>query len=394
MQTLTKRPEQKQELKKAKATKKYVASAVIALSLFLIANLSLFAIFGPVKSYGNDLWNGTGSIDLSIKDFEALKQTPDVVLLGSSLIMYPFWSMDFADHKKIGDLFHHHRSFTLEKRLQEIDPIQEKKPMVFSWAIFGQMASDGYIYANEFLKGDKKPKVLVWGIAPRDFNDAELSSPMNTISFQRLVNLNNFNDYSDIYLPTFQDKAEFLISKSVFLYGRRWHIQKEVNKGADKLVLLANPTEDPKQDPTRKPGFEKKSGGGLKFTGGREEIWEHSTMEYSRRYKNVNLDKLRVQLGFMKRLLGLCKARGIDVLVVNMPLTKTNRGLMPDGFYQNYRDEIAKLSKEGGAKFVDCGPDPNFIDADFWDTAHMSHQGGYKLLDRITPVLNSMLQSK
>ena len=299
-QTVKERPAVKegkglQQKDQQRGSRKYVASAVIALALFVATNLALFAIFGPVKSYGNDLWNGTGSIDLAIKDFNKLDKKPDIVLLGSSLIMYPFWSMDFARDKGIGDLFHHHRSITLEEKL--VKDGASKRPTVFSWAIFGQMASDSYIYANEFLKGEKKPRMVIWGIAPRDFSDAELSSPMNTISFQRLVNLNNFNEYSDIYLPTFQDKADFLISKSVFLYGRRWHIQKEVNKGADKIRRWTNPSQIAQDG---KPGFKKESGE-LKFTGGREEIWEHSTLEYQRRYKNIDLEKLRIQLGSTER---------------------------------------------------------------------------------------------
>ena len=155
---------------KAPSSRKTVAAWVAAFALFVIANFTLFAIFGPTKRYDDDLWNGTGSIDLALKDFQALKEKPDIVLLGSSLIMYPFWSMDFVNHKDIGDLFHHHRSLTLEENLTK----NGVRPTVFSWAIFGQMASDSYIYANEFLKGEKKPKLLIWGVAPRDFNDAEL----------------------------------------------------------------------------------------------------------------------------------------------------------------------------------------------------------------------------
>lgn len=389
MQTVKERPGTKekstQKSPTGKSSRKYVASAVIAFALFIVTNIALFTIFGPVKTYGNDLWNGTGSIDLAIEDFKKLESKPDVVLLGSSLMMYPFWSMDFNRDQSIGDLFHHHRSSTLENKLSKDGAVN--KPTVFSWAIFGQMASDSYIYANEFLKGDKKPRMVIWGIAPRDFSDAELSSPMNTISFQRLVNLNNFSEYGDIYLPTFQDKADFIISKSVFLYGRRWHIQKEINKGADKVRMWTNPSAPVSEN---KPGFEKDAGG-FKFTGGREEIWEHSTLEYQKRYKNIDIEKLRIQLGFMKRMLSLLNERGVQVMIVNMPLTETNRELMPQGFYDSFRQEVARIAKEEGAVFEDHGADGDISNSDFWDTAHMSYQGGYKLLDKITPTIEGML---
>ncbi|MCA9805328.1 MAG: hypothetical protein KC777_25335 [Cyanobacteria bacterium HKST-UBA02] len=383
MQTLT-RPDKKQS---PQATPEgsgkrppFKAAALFALALFLISNLVLFAVFGPATSYSNNVWNGTGSIDLALNEFKALPRRPDVVLLGSSLVMYPFWSTDKKEHPEIGDIFHHHRSLALEERLAQKDG----KPVVFSMAIFGQMASDAYIYANEFLKGERKPPVLVWGVAPRDFYDAELSGPMQTISFQRLVGLDNLVRYADLYLPGFQERADFIFSKSVFLYGRRWHIQKEVNKGADKLYNLASPGST-----VARPGWEKGQSGFV-FTGTREDVWENSKQEYQKRYKNIDLDKLSLQMSFMDGLLKVCQERGIKVVLVNMPLTATNRDIMPAGFYDSYRSELSKIAGQRGAELADFGSDTSFEDGDYWDTCHLSYQGGFKLMDKLAPIIDRL----
>lgn len=385
MQTLSKPESAKSpELQRKSRARIGFAAAIVALALFLASNALLLSIFGPASSHSKDLWNGTGSIDLALNEFNALPQSPDVVLLGSSLVMYPFWSMDQHDHKDIGDIFHHHRSLALEDKLA----VGGKKPVVFSLAIFGQMASDSYIYASEFLKGDKKPKVLIWGIAPRDFFDAELSSPMQTISFQRLVGLDNLMGYADLYMPGFQERADFIFSRSVFLYGRRWNIQKEINKGADKVYGLFNP-----ESIQKRPGWQKKDGaqGGFVFTGGREDIFANSKQEYQKRYKNIDLEKLKLQMAFTTRLLKVCRERGIKVVLVNMPLTDTNRSIMPAGFYQEFRSELDKMARQEGAVFADYGSDPAFVDGDYWDTCHMSYQGGFKLIDKLKPALKKLL---
>ena len=64
---------------------------------------------------------------------------------------------------------------------------------------------------------------------------------------------------------------------------------------------------------------------------------------------------------------------------------------MPDGFYDKFCGEVARMAEEEGAVFVDHGSDADIEDGDFWDTAHMSHQGGYKLLDKIAPTIEKML---
>ena len=106
------------------------------------------------------------------------------------------------------------------------------------------------------------------------------------------------------------------------------------------------------------------------------------------------MDKLRIQMGFMERLLKLARDREMKVLIVNMPLTKDNRDLMPAGFYQEFSDEVARLTSENGAAYADHGADEDFDNNDFWDTAHMSYQGGFKLLDKITPVIEAQLKTK
>ncbi len=387
MQTLTpKKPQQPKQHPEApqKKSKLFLHSAVFAIALFLLVNVVMLAVLGPPRAYSNNIWNGTGSIDITLKDYRALAKKPDVALLGSSIVMYPFWAMDFNNDKQnTGDIFHHHRSFALEKVL---NTGSDKKYDVFSLAIFGQMASDVYIFANELFKPNETPKVAVWGIAPRDFYDAELASPMNTITFQRMVGLQNLGPYAEQYLPSYQQKLDFILSKGIYLYGQRWYVQKEVRKGFNKLYSAMFGVTEAEYKPNQ--GFNVQHQGALpdpKF------LWDLSVKEYKSRYRNIDTEKLTTQMRFSKKLIEMCKDKGVKLIVVNMPLSDSNRGIMPDGFYNAYIKEVKALAEAGGADFVDVGADPQFDRMDYWDTAHMNHSGGYKLIDKLAPAIKKYL---
>ena len=349
-----------------------------ALGLFLALNTVLWVKCGNDK-VSHDMWSGVGSIDVAVDCYNKVAQKPKVVLMGSSLMMYPFWSVDKERNPSIGDIFHHRESIELASALAE--PAQPK-PLVYSFAIFGQMISDGYLYVDQFLKGDKAPEYVVLGIAPRDFHDSDLSAPMATYSFKRLVTLTNFFDYARMYLPTFQDQADFVLGRSVFFYGRRWRLQKEVNHAFEKVYAVFGIKSPVAEQPRTQAGF---------MLAAREDVrWDGSKNEYARRYRGIDTSKdVALQLAFLHRVLDLCSKRNIKVVLVNMPLSDINRGLLPAGFYEQFRQDLAAAANRQGVKYLDLGSDPSFTHADFWDTSHLNNSGGHKLIDRIKPLLAS-----
>lgn len=360
----------------------YRKPVIWAFLIFAAINLALWPLAGGDKQAKN-LWSGTGSIDLTLNDFNKLENAPEVVLLGSSLMMFPFWSMDCEKDRSLGDIFHHHRSQVLESKLK-----QEgfASPTVFSFAIFGQMVSDAYIYVNEYLKEDRSPRFLIYGVAPRDFSDYDLPGPMSTNSFKRLVNLSNFNRYAGLYLPGFQDQAEFVLSHACYFYGKRWRFQQELNKGVNKLYEIAGFT-IPKSNIESE---DKKSG--FMLYGSTEERWTNSKNEYERRYRNIGERSLDIQMGFLQKLLDTCHERGIKVILVNMPLTDVNRGIFPPGFYAKFRRELSTKANRSGVRLLDIGDSAEFTHLDFWDTAHLEQAGGHKIVSKLVPIMKEMSQ--
>lgn len=354
-------------------------AVVWSLALFAVVNLVLWNVDKDKQS--NDVWHGTGSVDLAVNGLKSLPRSPGTVLIGSSLVMYPFWTMDRDRYGSIPDILHHHDSLVLQDELKRAG---FANPTVYSLAVFGQMVSDSYIFVDEFLKGDKKPEIIVYGIAPRDFSDCDLAGPMSTNTFKRLVGLGNFGRYAELYLPNLQDKVDFVASHLCFFYNKRQRLQREFEKAIDKMYKACGFGEPGQSE------SQARAQAGFMLNGTKEERWANSTIEYTRRYKNIAERDLSVQTGCLDRLLTLCQQRKIKVILVNMPLTEDNRKLLPPGFYASFRKKLAGISNRTGVKLLDLGESNEFTRSDFWDTVHLEHGGGYKMLKHLLPAMKEL----
>lgn len=373
---------------KSSKRKGVVTRVLWSLALFGAINAGLWTFVGDGKKSSSDAncWNSGASVEETIRGFEALKQKPDVILLGSSLVMFPFWAMDAAEKKNIDDIFHYHGSEALKKQLKAAGCGQEN---IYSLAVFGQMASDAYLMTSEFVKGDKTPKVIIYGIAPRDFHDHSLSSPMATFSFQKIVNLSNFPNYASAFLPDFEKKADWLAMHLCYFYGKRWRLQMETDKAINKVYStlgIANPL-----DSSGTKSDTAAQGGGFNLEGSTEDRWNNSVKEYQGRYKEITEKDHSLQMSFLARTLNNLRERGVKVVLVNMPLTKRNLEILPPGFYASYQKEIAKVADMPGVRLVDLGDSKDFDDNDYWDTTHLNHVGGHKLLNHVVPAVKELL---
>jgi len=130
-----------------------------------------------------------------------------------------------------------------------------------------------------------------------------------------------------------------------------------------------------------------------KLTGAAYERWVSSLREYRNRYKGIGDRDLSVQMNCLERTLKLCDERGIKVVLVNLPLTKANRDLMPEHFYERFGRQLAAVAGKHKADvtYFDLSMDSRFKDIDFWDTVHMNQLGGAKLLEAVVPTLKSKL---
>ena len=213
-----------------------------------------------------------------------------------------------------------------------------------------------------------------------------------TVTFKRLVGLKNFDRYAPVFLPRWQDKLDFLATHSCYFYGKRWRLQRETGRAFEKtcstLGLISSQTLSLPQD------NEKLRHDGFLLSALEGQRWQSSLREYRGRYHNIDKQDLNVQMGFLSKLADLCHQRGVRLVLVNMPLSSDNRALMPNGFYQHFRQSLRHiLADKAGVDYIDLGDGHNFAKTDFWDTAHLNQEGGQKLLEQLTPAIVSASKS-
>ncbi len=317
------------------------------------------------------------------------KKDPDVVMMGSSLINSACWSADAVTMYKDVDCVLHRHVWTLEKFLKEKMPAL--KPAVINVAVQGATACDYYMMSRGLMSGSRKPKLLVLGIAPRDFIDNKIKNMGDTEPFmfhQRYVDFDKTvaRAYSNPFTRA-MGELEWKIQRMPL---RRLHAAVAShftdNEGAEKTKRL-------------EAGDELRcalSTSSLRIFPGDiivpkviPEGYHDNTAEYASRYKNPHPKQFDTQLFFFEELLKTMKAQNVEVLVVNMPTMKSNRDLLPMPFWNNYKAQLRDVCARQGAQYLFLSDSSDFVQKDFVDTVHLNFRGGAKVLKKIAEVIAS-----
>lgn len=363
----------------------YVCWAFIALVLFDCGARLSFGVW-PIDHFNspNRSW-----VYWATKDFRAnCPPHPDIVLLGSSLMMAALHGGDATYLNLPQNVAFHHRSAYLEHLMSD----KVGAPVsTFAFAIGGQMVSDAYAITQTLLHGDARPKTIVYGIAPRDFMDNTLTSPASTETFRYMSRI---GDLSVVNLPArsaFWERTEWAAGQASFLYNRRLdfvYLQQKYARallgsllGMKDLDLVHAPF------PLRKIAmFELPEDNGpnelmiLPYKAGDQKYTDNSD-EYRKRYRSFRMSLFNMQLSFLQRMLAYCRDEGIDLVLVNMPLTTDNVALMPPGFYDHYLNTVRSLSSNYGAHVLDLNDPQIFTKQMFADSVHLNGFGGKRLFE-------------
>lgn len=284
---------------------------------------------------------------------------PDVVLLGSSLMIFPLWFADHGDNLP-DQAYYAFRSNALEKKCTQAHNICNLALPLLN-------ASDAERLVETQLVGDKSPRVLVYGVGPRDFYDAFIAKPEASVYFERLSNVDDFTKNWNSYFSNPVDVAACLGKRLYFLFSKRDEILL-LGKSISKQVLHLNkPT-------TTVP---------LTEMGPRRNL-----EEYQGHYKNISNQALDREFSFLDKLLTVCSKRHIQVILLSMPLTKENRSLIPTEVYASFNRRLGALAAAKEQKFLNLNG-TEFATSDFLDSAHLNAKGAHKLVDLIAPSIDA-----
>ena len=313
------------------------------------------------------------------KAYMGEQPAPDVVLFGSSQVGSALVTADAQTDFKVVDALTHRRASTLQKDLlkqtgQEIS--------VFSLSAPGQMISDAYMLSRVLLKPGHQPKLVVFGVAPRDFIDNTMTCAASTEPYKFLTKFESAGNLGWVaYEGDLWSRMQYFVDAMPL---KRF--------GTDLMSSFASAAEE--KSPST---AEKKNNNPLSAISGAEAIpgawkvpaniprtlWIDNTKEYKHRFKNYNPPLYEGQMAFFKEFLFEMRSQGIKVLVVGMPTLPMNRELLPQKFWSKFRTAVASACDENGAGWLDLTADTNFQKPDYLDTVHLNAYGGMKLFGTI-----------
>ena len=318
------------------------------------------------------------------------ERVPDVVLLGSSLVNSAAWAADALTLYRPIDCAVHHRVVTLERALTRFTGLTGvDRPHAINCAIGGAVASDYYFMSRALFNGDRKPKLIVLGVAPRDFIDNKVETPCETEPF---LLFSRYVDFDSKVSRAFSSPLERFMSELDWRFDklplRRLHpmvTQFFTEEGAfTQRTMPANQL------------LAALSNGALTVRPGQvivpftvSDTWHDNTEEYARRYKNPWPRIYRDEMYFFEQTLKYLKSRDIKVLVVEMPTLPCNRSLLPQSFWSKYATELRTACLRQQIDFVDLSAMANFPKSDYVDTVHVNWYGGIKALNLIAKTIAS-----
>jgi len=306
---------------------------------------------------------------------------PDVVICGSSLVVATVDETDATYLKHVVDQILHWRCEYLEHCLQQ----RTGQPVhTADLAMGGQMVSDVYSLAKVMLQGRYKPKMIVWGIAPRDFVDATFNNPNSSETVRYMTKVAGREMFDTGH--SFWDRVERSFDKAFWTYGNRDQVvflQHRLLKAMLHSLGWKNLEENNLPQPLRQyvtenlpedegidhwgvvPYYK-----GLPFSDNRG--------EYHTRYNPFKPSIYQFQLRYFDKMLAFCRDNHIQLMLVNMPLMQANMALMPAGMYERYSQDTSRIAQKYGITVLDLNKPGLFPDQDYRDSVHMNGLGGQK----------------
>ncbi|HEY9678800.1 MAG TPA: hypothetical protein V6C76_12375 [Drouetiella sp.] len=354
----------------------YLSSAVVALCL-LFAVDACYSLAKPSNHKESKFKLEQSDVLNVLKAYRDEPKTPDVALLGSSLIEVPSIEAAALAANKPVDRLTHHRCDCLEQELTKQTGV---KSSVVSLAIGGEMVSDAYLLTKRLLIGQRAPHAIIYGIGPRDFQDNLMPGVESSDTFKVLSSIDDLPDLWQSRQLSIENKMTLTLENLSSFCGDRTQIVAAANSTANQFAapFLAKET---------KPAEARPANNILKFIGGMiapgEAVWhpddEYMLTNYLSRYNPVSRKQINTQLGYFDRLLKLCKEQKTPIMIVNMPLGETNRKVMAPGFYEQYMLDTQKICAANNVPYVDLNSSPLNEKPNFLDTVHLNPNGSAKM---------------
>lgn len=332
---------------------------------------------------------------------------PELMLIGSSVAL----SSSYYADKSLGiidDRVEKKNYLGLVHLSQKIEAATGKKFSAGNLSCYGATTSDAWMCVNKLVEFKKVPKVIIYETVSRDLFDASMP-PLGTSPYYRyMMSIHPANDHSLIPAPLrkiFDDLSRSPICTTITLlidddqiiqsperirsaidaifcaicsiYDNRLAISAQINNVVSELTgrqktlhsaSLQNQIENKKKNP-----FAQLSAAGAGS-------YEVSEVPQNKRYEQEKV--------YFQKLLKLCKANKIQLIIVNMPAKAVYHQMVPPSLRKRCPAESYGLAKSYGYPVIDLDDTSIFTDDCFIDFGHLNTKGALKvnelLIDRIS----------
>jgi hypothetical protein len=317
------------------------------------------------------------------KAYQDEKQPTDVALIGSSQMGSASFAADAQTLQRKIDVLTHRRVTTLENDLAHDlgHPVS-----VFNCSQGGFMMSDAYLMSRALFDGKRKPKVVLIGVAPRDFMDNSLAEPSATEPFQFYGQAVPLGRLSRISFADPLSRLRWLMSNDLPLRWLKKDTSQQTDKTEEDEEAAAKHTQNQVVQALSdisgdlKPGI-------LLIPANIPRGLQDNTNEYAHRYRGPNRKVYDSEMIYFKELLSYFHNAGVKVIVVGMPILWPTREMLPEPFWKDFRSAVAQACSNDGARWFDMSDSPEFDANDFLDTVHLNAGGGAKLFQKLADIV-------
>ncbi len=260
----------------------------------------------------------------------------------------------------------------------------------FIFAINGSVASDQCMILAALRQQHVLPKIVIYGITPRDLINNGLFCPASTPVFKYLDDCFDIGAY---YKHGYDRKDNWLYSAIInrLYYWRENSKLKDLFSILGKRILLAhasneNPTHDfdrrstlvlpsaeqlKEEIPIKVPTEQRKA----KYLLDRKPFLASDLQSYRATYRPFPTFGYKQQLHYLDDMISLCKSEGIRLIVVNMPTSYENVEILGSKNYDDYLFNVQSRITKNGFRFIDMNSLEKFSCGYFYDSVHLNPFG-------------------
>jgi hypothetical protein len=365
-----------------------------AIVIVLLVNVALLR-FDPLQGLNPDSLPAAKTwVWWATQDFKQQKPAPDIAILGCSIVMHSLWFAEATHRNQPVELIVDHESRALSDLVAKLSP--GLHPKAFNFGLPGAMPSDDTMIVRALFNGDRAPKVVVLGLAPRDTFDNSFHTPAGTKHYQYLARYTTVNEPEDMLVPQVWERPKFWLQHAVYLKDKSKSIQNVASaeirsKGAPILSHFGGSPLDAIPDDDRSLAlFKDELERGFWIAQPNAPYrYLDSAWDAKRKVGKMNPEMFRIQKHWLNNFMQACKERSIDVVIVNLPCSTVARQVMGEPAYQRHMALLNDISRRWKCTLVDSNVPGVYEPTDWTDWAHMRDRGGAKILDSMAHAIAS-----